>query len=82
MTQPDDLAAALDELATVNDVARALGIQPGTVRQHVHAGVQWLPTPTRIGGRLYWRKADIKDLAARKPAPHRPKASTPPAAQL
>jgi hypothetical protein len=72
MSQPTDIAAAIDDLATVNDVAEILGVKPGTVRQHVHAGVSWLPAPTRIGGRLYWQRADLEGLAEKRPAAHRP----------
>lgn len=72
MSQPADLAAALGGLATVNDVAAMLGVKPGTVRQHVHAGVPWLPAPTRIGGRLYWRHEELDHLLEERQPAHRP----------
>lgn len=81
MSQPADLAAALGDLATVNDVAALLGVRPGTVRQHVHAGVPWLPAPTRIGGRLYWQRSQLNGLLDARPAAHRPSRPKPGAEQ-
>jgi hypothetical protein len=69
VAQPDDLPK--DWWAT-NDVARFLGIHPGTVRHYIAIGL--MPEPDRvIPGRNFWKPATIRKWNDSRPGRAQPK---------
>lgn len=72
---PDPLA----EVITVEQLAVRLGVRPGTVRQHLHAQVAWLPRPDgTINGGAVWRRTSLVGIEERKPGRgQRPARTTP-----
>ncbi len=59
----------LTQVVTVADLAARLGITTGAIRQHLHAGVPWLPQPDgRINGGAVWRLSSLEGIEDRKPA--------------
>jgi hypothetical protein len=79
---------APDGLIGVVDAARILGIDPATVRQHLKAGVAWMPRATKVGGAWVFRRSDFEGIESRRrepgwpksPRPHDGDAPTPPPA--
>jgi len=58
----------LMQVVTVVQLAERLGITAGAVRQHLHAGVAWLPVPDgRINGGAVWRASTLEGIEDRKP---------------
>lgn len=72
-TDIDAAIATLNHLASVSDVAAVLGVKPGTVYQHLHAGVQWVREPAPIAGRLYWQRSDPDELLDKRRPVGRPR---------
>lgn len=64
----------LTQVVTVEQLADRLGVRPATIRQHMHAGTEWLPAPDgRINGGAVWRLDSLADIEDRRRAPGRPR---------
>ncbi len=66
---------------SANELCERLGISRSTLTGHINnaraadaAGDKgfWLPLPTVIAGRYYWRADDLQNIEARKPSVGRP----------
>lgn len=56
----------------VAGLAARLGVTTATIRQHIAAGVPWLPAPTKLAGRWVWLTSDLDGIEQRRRGPGNP----------
>ncbi|NTW40118.1 MAG: hypothetical protein HGA44_09545 [Cellulomonadaceae bacterium] len=65
----------ITQVVGIAELAERLGVQPGTIRQHINAGtgLGWLPRPAgRINGGHVWRRTDVDAINLEDRPPGRP----------